>query len=158
MKNDTHRIITYYISTVKSTRVSDQYCFNFYLREMEQIRYIICYSLLKYDDNIFLVMLFIEMSWLILFTTIKWLFSWYFLSQFFKAVKELHKLWFFIWSKEIFKGIKFLLTKRSEYQKTEQYQGSSDRGELDIKSDVNIPDSGKLQKSTTESSQCEKLS
>ena len=38
-----------------------------------------------------------------------------------------------------------------------EISGSSDRGELDFNSDVNQPDSGKLQKYTTVSSQCEQL-
>ena len=39
----------------------------------------------------------------------------------------------------------------------EQYQGSSDRGELDLNPDVNQPASDQLRKSTTVSSQCERL-
>ena len=39
----------------------------------------------------------------------------------------------------------------------EQYQGSYDCGELDIKLDTNQPASGKLKQSTTVSSECERL-
>ena len=48
------------------------------------------------------------------------------------------------WSTATFKDNKFLLPKRSEQQKTEKYQGSADRGELDLNSDVNLLASGKL--------------
>ena len=48
---------------------------------------------------------------------------------------------------------KFPLPVSSEHRTSELYQGSEDRGELDIKSDVNRPASGKLRKSTTVSSQ-----
>ena len=51
-----------------------------------------------------------------------------------------------------------MLPISSEHQMSEQYQGSADRGELDIKSYVNWPASGKLRQSTTVSSQCEQFS
>ena len=40
----------------------------------------------------------------------------------------------------------------------DQYQGSDNRGDLDIKSDVSQPSSGKIRQSTTVSSQCEQFS
>ena len=61
-------------------------------------------------------------------------------------------------STSTFKYTKLPLPKISEHGKTEKYQGSLDCGKLDLNSDVNWPDSGKLQKYTTISSQCEKLS
>ena len=67
MQNNTQKIIAYLISTVKIARVSDKYFIYLYFREMEQIRYIMCYCKLTYDDNIILVMFFIEMSCIILF-------------------------------------------------------------------------------------------
>ena len=64
---------------------------------MEQKIYIMCYCTLTYDDNLILVMLFIEISCIIVFfTNIESVIYWYFLSQFFKAVKESHKLQFSI--------------------------------------------------------------
>ena len=51
-----------------------------------------------------------------------------------------------------------MLTKIRKHQKTEQYQGLENRGELDLNSDVNLPASEKLRQSTTVSSQCEQLS
>ena len=56
-----------------------------------------CYCLLNYDDNIILDMFYIKMSCIIVFlTNTKSVISWDFLSQFFEAVKELHKLWLLI--------------------------------------------------------------
>ena len=43
-----------------------------------------------------------------------------------------------------FKGTKLTLPKRSEHQTAEQFQGSANRGEPDLNSDVNRPYSGKL--------------
>ena len=40
--------------------------------------------------------------------------------------------------------LKLLLTKIRKHQKTEEYQGLEDRGELDLNSDVNLPASEKL--------------
>ena len=57
-----------------------------------------------------------------------------------------------------FKYTKLSLPKRNKYLKKEQYQGSADHGEIDLKSDVNQPTSGKLWQSTTVPSQCEQLS
>ena len=57
-----------------------------------------------------------------------------------------------------FEVTQFLLHKRSKHWTAEQYQGSDDRGELDLKSDLNRPASGKLQQSTTVSSQFERFS
>ena len=39
----------------------------------------------------------------------------------------------------------------------EQYQGSANRGEIDLNTDVNQPDSGKIWQSTTVTSQCARL-
>ena len=50
-----------------------------------------------------------------------------------------------------------MLPISSEHQTAEKYQGSADRGELDIKSYINQPDSDKLRQSTTVFSQCEQL-
>ena len=51
-------------------------------------------------------------------------------------------------------GLAFMLPKISKHQMAGQYQGSDNRGEIDIESDVNLPASGKLRQSTTVSSQC----
>ena len=49
----------------------------------------------------------------------------------------------------------FLLHKTREHQTEEQYQASADCDELNIKSDTNRTDSGKLRQYTTVSGQCE---
>ena len=55
------------------------------------------YFPLTYDDQIILVMFFIEISFIIFFlTNFESVISWYFLSQFFKGFKEFHKLRFSI--------------------------------------------------------------
>ena len=80
-----------------------------------------------------------------------------FLSQLFIAVNEFHKVWYPISIYTNSGSYIIPITWSSEHQTTEQYQGSADRGELDLKLDVNQPASGKLQQSTTVSSQCEQL-
>ena len=52
------------------------------------------------------------------------------------------------------KDTKLTLPKISEHQMAEQNQGSDDRVELDIKSEVNPPALGKLRQCTTVSSHC----
>ena len=48
-----------------------------------------------------------------------------------------------------------LLPKSSEHRTADQYHRSANNGELNLKSDVNRPASGKLRQSNTVSSQCE---
>ena len=92
MQNDTHQIIAYCIYTVKIVRVSDQYRFYFYFREMEQIRYIMCYWPLNDDDQLILVMFYIEISCIIFFHNYRIGNFLVFFVTFFETVKELHKL------------------------------------------------------------------
>ena len=81
-----------------------------------------------------------------------------FLSQLFEEVKELHKLQFSILININIGSFTISVTyKQREHRMAEQHQGSADCGKLDLKSEVNHPASGKLRKSTTVSSQCEKI-
>ena len=93
-------------------------------------------------------------------TNIESVISWYFLSQFLKQSKNYINSNFRFWSTSTSKDTKFLLPQhiKIKHQNTKQYQGSYYRGELDLNSDVNQPDSGKLCQSTTIYSQCEKFS
>ena len=55
------------------------------------------YCILNYNDSFIFVMFHIKMSCIIIFlTNIESVISWYFLSQFFEAVKEFHKVRFSI--------------------------------------------------------------
>ena len=49
----------------------------------------------------------------------------------------------------------FPLHKSSEHQTAEKYQGSTNRGDIDIKSYVNRLATGQIRQSTTVYSQCE---
>ena len=54
-----------------------------------------CYFILNYDDNLIFVVFYIKISCIIIFpTNFKSVISWYFSSQFFKAVQELYKVQF----------------------------------------------------------------
>ena len=54
-----------------------------------------CYYILNYDDNIMFLMYHIKMSCINMFSTnFELVIYWYFLSQFLKAVKLLHKVRF----------------------------------------------------------------
>ena len=64
---------------------------------------------------------------------------------------------FDFWSSTTSAGTKFLLQKSSNHWMTECYQGSSDRGEGDLDSDLKFLASGNLWKYTTIPSQCEQL-
>ena len=61
------------------------------------------------------------------------------------------------WSTATLEVSPFMLPISSKHRKEEKYQRSDDHGELGPKSDINWPSSGKLQQSTTLSSQCERL-
>ena len=96
---------------------------------------------------------FIKMSWNFVFLkNTKSALLWYFLTEFFSAVKEIHKLQFRWTTSE---DTKFLSPKPSKYWKTEHYWGSDDCVEVDINSDINCLSSGNLSQSTTLPSQCE---
>ena len=58
---------------------------------------------------------------------------------------------------EPFEDTKLSLPQHSDHLKTEQYQDSADRGEVDLDSDVNRMVSDKLRQSTNVPSQCERL-
>ena len=62
---------------------------------------------------------------------------WDFLSQFFEAVKELHKLYFLFRSTATKEVSQFPLPISREHQTVKQYHGSADCGELDLKSYAN---------------------
>ena len=54
-----------------------------------------CYCILNYDDNLIFVMCYIKISCIfVFFANVESVISWYFLSQFFEEVKELHKVKF----------------------------------------------------------------
>ena len=93
MQDYTRRIIIYCHSTVKITRVNDHIDFIIIFVRLNKKSYIMCYSLLKYDDNLILVLFSIKMSFIIVFFNIsESVMSCYFMSQFFEAVKELNKV------------------------------------------------------------------
>ena len=119
-------------------------------------RYVMFYCPLTYDDHLILAIFYIKMSCIILFPQLsnQW-FLGIFCHIFSKRSKNCINFDFRFRSTATFKDTKFLLPKRSKHQKTEQYQGSADRGELDLNSEVNRPASGKLRQSTTVSRQCE---
>ena len=123
---------------------------------MEQKRYIMCHCPLTYYDNIIFVMFYIKMSRVIVFlSNLESVIYWYFLSQFLKQSNNYINFDFQYRSKPKFEVTQLPLSKISKHWTAEQYQGSADHGELDLKLDVNRPASGKLLKSTTVSSQCE---
>ena len=56
---------------------------------------IMCYCILNYGNNLIFDIYYINLSCIIVFfTNLESVISWYFLSDFFEAVKELHKVWF----------------------------------------------------------------
>ena len=64
---------------------------------MEQKRYVMFYFILNYNDNIIFFMFYIKFFCIVFFlTNVESVISSYFLSQFFEALKELHKLQFLI--------------------------------------------------------------
>ena len=83
--------------------------------------------------------------------------SWYFMSQFSKHSKNYTKFDLQYQSTATFKDTKSPLPKITEHRMDKEYQGSDNRGKLDIKSDVDRPASVKLRQYTTVSSQCERL-
>ena len=81
--------------------------------------------------------------------------SWYFLTYFFEAVKELHKFRFR--STTTFADTKIPLTQHIEHLNMDKYRGSDNRGEVDLDSDVNSLASGNIRQYNTVPGQCERL-
>ena len=159
MQDDTQRIIDYFYSTVKIVRASDWYWFHYYFYDMEQKMYIMCLCALKYDHILIFFITYIKMSCIIVFlTNFESVISWYFLSQFYKSVKDLHKVQFIISINTNIWSYTITITELSKHQTADKYQRLYDCGEIDLKSDVNIPASSKLHQSTTVSSQCDQFS
>ena len=124
--------------------MSDNYCL-FISMCLNNKSYIMLYYPLTYDDIIILVTFFIKISCIFVFlTNIESVIYCYFMSQFLKQSNKYINFYFKFRSTSTFKDTKFLLPQCSEHRKTEQYQGSANRGELDLNLDVNRLDSGKL--------------
>ena len=73
--------------------------------------------------------------YLFFLTNIEPVVSWYFLLQFFEAVKEFHNLQF--QPTATFKDTKLMLTQQSKHKNTDQYQGADDHVTLNLDAGVN---------------------
>ena len=107
-------------------------------------KYIMCYCILNYDDSLTLNMLFSQIS-------NQWCLD-ILCHNFFNQSKNYIKLDFQYWYTPKLEVTQLPLHKISKYRTSEQYQGSAYCGELDLKSDINRTDSGKLREYTTLSS------
>ena len=81
-----------------------------------------------------------------------------FLSQYLRQSKNDIKLIFQIRSTPVLGNKRFEFHISSEHQKEERYNGSDDCIRLYLNTVINLPSSGKLNQSTTVSSQCERFS
>ena len=81
----------------------------------------------------------------------------WFLLCFGAETEIMYALLVYIWQQHS-KSQNLTLPISSKNWMAEQYQGSSNCEELDLKSDANRTDSGKLWQSTTVSSQCDRFS
>ena len=101
----------------------------------------------------------IKVSCIIVFlTNFEAVISWDFLSQIPRQSNNYIKSNFRIQSRATLEVLQSLLPKSSKHRIAEQYQGSVDCGDLDLKSEVNSLGSGKIRQSNTVSIQCEQLS
>ena len=141
--NDTRRIIGY--STSQSKWVSDRYWFYYKFSEIEQ-------------QKVYFLLWYIELLW---HYFIKYVFSPIYNQWFLGILCQKHlnqsknyiKFDFQYRSTVTLEVLQLLLPKISGHQTAEKYQGSANHDELDLKSDVNWPDSGKISIPTTVSSQ-----
>ena len=89
--NYTQRIIGY--SAVNIVWVSDQYCFYYNFREIEQWKIHLCYYIFKYDDNRTFDVYVSFMSLIVIFLTMsKSVICCHYCHNYFEAVKYLHKV------------------------------------------------------------------
>ena len=78
-------------------------------------------------------MFYIKISYIIvLLTNFDSVISWYFLSKYFEAFKELHQYWFPISINRNISSLTISVIKRRINRKAEKYQGSSNHDELYI--------------------------
>ena len=135
MQNNTQQIISYCCSAVNITTVSYWNCIHFYSCEIEfkKVHYVL--FPLTHNDSLIWDIYYIKLWWNFFFLkNIKYVVFWIiYVTTFFEAVKEFHKLRFQSTAK--FSDTKFLLLQHSKNWKTEQYWGSSDCGEIDLDSD-----------------------
>ena len=89
-------------------------------------------------------------------TNIESVLLWYFWTQFFETVKDIHKLPF--QSTTTSADTKFKLPQHSDNLETDGYHGSTDCYEVDLELYINRLDSGNPRQSTTIPSQCDQFS
>ena len=116
-----------------------------------------CHFPLTYDDILIFFILYNKNSFITVFlSNYESVVSWYFLSRFFLNQSNNYIKFDFQYRYiPTLEATQFPLHKISKHQTAEQYLGSANFGEIDIKSDVNRLATGKLPQSTTVYSQYE---
>ena len=99
---------------------------------------IMCYYILNYDDNLIIIMIYVKMSFIIVYLThLESVISWYFLSQYLKQLNNFIKFNFQYRYTPTLEVKQCPLHKSREHPTAIQYHGSADLGVIDLKSDVN---------------------
>ena len=156
MQNNTHIIVTCFRSTINIATVSYRNCYHLYYRMLYLKSYIWCHFILTHNDILFIYVLYLSVLYLC-FSRKYWIFGILnsFCHNFLKQSKK--SITFDNDQQHNLQNTKFLLPPHSDHWNTEHYRGSYNCGEVDIDSYINRLASGNLRKSTTVTSQCDKL-
>ena len=156
MQDDTRSISSYCHYTVKTKRVS-YFCWFYYnFRDMGETKCTLCANVYLTMMRILYILCFILKFHLSFFFS-PILNQWFlgiFCHNVLKQWKNYIKFDFQYQSTPRLEVAHLPLHQSSKHLTSEKYQGSADRGNLDLKSEVNRPSSSKLQQWATIYSQC----